>query len=400
MVKDTRQRIVEAAMELFWLKGYGSTSIADILSRSQVNSGSLYHFFPGKQDLLLAVLEAYRDGIGPMLLEPAWSGVDDPIERVFALLGSLPPRARSRPTAPTAARSAASRSNCTRPTRSCASGWPRISPAGSRRSKGCFDAAADRFPAGTDTRGARRNGPQRHGGRSHAGAHLSRRRILRPRRRAAAAACRRADREGSRSMIRWRSPRLPAGAAPAHRRGWPAGQRAVRSEPDGTSACPRGRRCRAAPEQVWDAISTVAGWTSGRCRWRGSQPGEPDVIETSYDPAARPGDAINIESMDHRSGARSGCCVFRTIKAPEGFPDFEAHWPRSPRRSSSSPPATARTRVWLTGTGLPATARRAGACWLSSRAAIRSSLEMLRDRFASGPIDWTEKLKKPGNKGD
>jgi AcrR family transcriptional regulator len=88
MVKDTRQRIVESAMELFWLKGYGSTSIADILSRSQVNSGSLYHFFPGKQDLLVAVLEAYRDGIGPMLIEPAWSGVDDPVERIFALLGS------------------------------------------------------------------------------------------------------------------------------------------------------------------------------------------------------------------------------------------------------------------------------------------------------------------------
>lgn len=84
--RDTRARIVEAAMELFWLKGYGSTSIADILSRSQVNSGSLYHFFPGKQDLLVAVLETYRDGIYPMLLEPAWAGVADPIERIFALL--------------------------------------------------------------------------------------------------------------------------------------------------------------------------------------------------------------------------------------------------------------------------------------------------------------------------
>jgi AcrR family transcriptional regulator len=84
--KDTRRRIIEAAMELFWLKGYASTSIADILSRSQVNSGSLYYFFPGKQDVLLAVLEAYRDGIRPMLLEPAWAGVDDPVERVFALL--------------------------------------------------------------------------------------------------------------------------------------------------------------------------------------------------------------------------------------------------------------------------------------------------------------------------
>ena len=84
--KDTRQRIVEAAMELFWLKGFGSTSIADILSRSQVNSGSLYYFFPGKQDVLIAVLEAYRDGISHWLLEPAWKGVDDPIDKVFALL--------------------------------------------------------------------------------------------------------------------------------------------------------------------------------------------------------------------------------------------------------------------------------------------------------------------------
>ena len=75
-------------MELFWLKGFGSTSIADILSRSQVNSGSLYYFFPGKQDVLVAVLEAYRDGIGTMLLEPAWSGTEDPVERIFALLGS------------------------------------------------------------------------------------------------------------------------------------------------------------------------------------------------------------------------------------------------------------------------------------------------------------------------
>jgi AcrR family transcriptional regulator len=46
----------------------------------------LYHFFPGKQDLLLAVLEAYLGGIDAMLLAPSWKGVDDPIERVFALL--------------------------------------------------------------------------------------------------------------------------------------------------------------------------------------------------------------------------------------------------------------------------------------------------------------------------
>ena len=83
---DTRARLVDTAMRLFWEKGYGSTSVADILATAGVNSGSLYHYFPGKQDLLLAVLERYREGIVPMLLAPAWSGVDDPIERVFALL--------------------------------------------------------------------------------------------------------------------------------------------------------------------------------------------------------------------------------------------------------------------------------------------------------------------------
>lgn len=83
---DTRTRILMTAMELFWEKGFGSTSIADILSRSQVHSGSLYHFFPGKQDVLVGVLELYRDGIEEWLLKPNWNGVDDPIERIFALL--------------------------------------------------------------------------------------------------------------------------------------------------------------------------------------------------------------------------------------------------------------------------------------------------------------------------
>jgi AcrR family transcriptional regulator len=83
---DTRERLLDAAMRLFWEKGYNSTSISDVLQAAKANAGSLYHFVPTKQDLLIAVLARYRDGIHPMLLEPAWAGVDDPLERVFALL--------------------------------------------------------------------------------------------------------------------------------------------------------------------------------------------------------------------------------------------------------------------------------------------------------------------------
>lgn len=83
---STRDRLIFAAMKLFGEKGYLSTSIQDILREAGANAGSLYHAFPTKQDLLVAVLEMYRRGIEPMLLAPAWEGIDDPIERVFALL--------------------------------------------------------------------------------------------------------------------------------------------------------------------------------------------------------------------------------------------------------------------------------------------------------------------------
>lgn len=86
--QSTRDRLIHTALRLFAEKGYVSTSVADVRQAANAHSGSLYHFFPGKQDLLLAVLDAYRHGIEPMLLQPAWQGVDDPVDKIFALLAS------------------------------------------------------------------------------------------------------------------------------------------------------------------------------------------------------------------------------------------------------------------------------------------------------------------------
>lgn len=83
---DTRERLIEAARDLFLKQGYNSTGISQILREAGVNSGSLYYFFPTKEDLLMAVLEWYRDHIGPDLLDPATARIDDPIEKVFGLL--------------------------------------------------------------------------------------------------------------------------------------------------------------------------------------------------------------------------------------------------------------------------------------------------------------------------
>src|SRR3954451_11794102 len=83
---NTRDRILEAARHLFWEKGYAATGMAEILARADANAGSFYHFFPGKEALLLAVLETYLDGLEPAVLRPAFASRRDPIERIFAIL--------------------------------------------------------------------------------------------------------------------------------------------------------------------------------------------------------------------------------------------------------------------------------------------------------------------------
>ena len=82
----TRDRILEAARYLFWEKGYTATGMADILERSEANAGSFYHFFAGKEALLLAVLETYLEGLEPAILQPAFAAHRDPIQRIFAIL--------------------------------------------------------------------------------------------------------------------------------------------------------------------------------------------------------------------------------------------------------------------------------------------------------------------------
>lgn len=84
--KATRERLVDAARDLFLRQGYTATGIAQILHAADAKSGSLYHFFPTKEDLLLAVLHWYRNHIWSDLLGPIFDRVSDPIERVFALL--------------------------------------------------------------------------------------------------------------------------------------------------------------------------------------------------------------------------------------------------------------------------------------------------------------------------
>jgi len=83
---STRERLLDAARYLFWEKGYAATGMAEILDRAQARSGSFYHFFAGKEQLLLAVLDSYLEGLDPVIVQPALATTSVPIERTFAIL--------------------------------------------------------------------------------------------------------------------------------------------------------------------------------------------------------------------------------------------------------------------------------------------------------------------------
>jgi TetR/AcrR family transcriptional repressor of nem operon len=82
----TKERLVEAGLFLFWQNGYAATGISEILTRAKANSGSFYYFFKTKEDLLLAVLELYVQSLQPVVMQPVFSQVADPIERIFGVL--------------------------------------------------------------------------------------------------------------------------------------------------------------------------------------------------------------------------------------------------------------------------------------------------------------------------
>ncbi len=83
---STRLRLVDAARALFWEKGFEATSLGDVVKRAKANPGSLYYFFKTKEQLLLAALDRYSELLWPMVVEPAFKVVDDPMVRIFTIL--------------------------------------------------------------------------------------------------------------------------------------------------------------------------------------------------------------------------------------------------------------------------------------------------------------------------
>jgi TetR/AcrR family fatty acid metabolism transcriptional regulator len=58
---ETRERILEAAVNVFASKGYHDTKVDDIVAESQTSKGSFYFYFPSKQEIFLALVDSFAD---------------------------------------------------------------------------------------------------------------------------------------------------------------------------------------------------------------------------------------------------------------------------------------------------------------------------------------------------
>jgi TetR/AcrR family transcriptional regulator, fatty acid metabolism regulator protein len=56
---DTRTKILEAAVQVFAQKGYHETRVDDIVAESKTSKGSVYFYFPSKQDIFLGLIDTF-----------------------------------------------------------------------------------------------------------------------------------------------------------------------------------------------------------------------------------------------------------------------------------------------------------------------------------------------------
>jgi AcrR family transcriptional regulator len=85
---DTRARLIDAASGLFATKGFHAVSAEAVASAADRTTGALYNHFGGKEGLLLALLEVWKDQTAAELLAAFGEipGLDDRLAAVHHAL--------------------------------------------------------------------------------------------------------------------------------------------------------------------------------------------------------------------------------------------------------------------------------------------------------------------------
>lgn len=79
-----RREILAATLELMADKGYERMTIEDVLAKTQISKGALYHYFPSKRALLECVVESMAESGAQALQDVAAVGELGAVDRLHA----------------------------------------------------------------------------------------------------------------------------------------------------------------------------------------------------------------------------------------------------------------------------------------------------------------------------
>lgn len=161
---------------------------------------------------------------------------------------------------------------------------------------------------------------------------------------------------------------------------------AIIEESDGTRTMVHSVVVRAPVEKLWAAFTTADGWRSWAVPFAVMDFRVGGVIETSYNPSAKRGDANNIQNKI-LAYIPKRMLAFQAVKAPTGFPGAEL-LPTLWSVAEFVPLKDNRTRVRLSGLGYGRDAGREQLFQFFKRGNA-ASLEALRDALEHGPKDWS-----------
>jgi TetR/AcrR family transcriptional repressor of nem operon len=82
----TRQKLLDASVELIRTRGFNGTTVDDICKTAGVTKGGFFHYFESKDDVANAALSAFDKVRTELFLEAPFRNVADPLKRVFARL--------------------------------------------------------------------------------------------------------------------------------------------------------------------------------------------------------------------------------------------------------------------------------------------------------------------------
>ncbi|OGT89110.1 MAG: hypothetical protein A2286_11495 [Gammaproteobacteria bacterium RIFOXYA12_FULL_61_12] len=83
---QTRDRILRAAIELFYAHGYNATGIERVIRAADVTKGNFYYYFKSKEELAVEALRRYREERMIALGAKDPQGDKGPLQQLFTLM--------------------------------------------------------------------------------------------------------------------------------------------------------------------------------------------------------------------------------------------------------------------------------------------------------------------------